>query len=177
MKERLFMDLRYNFGSPGTNTEIEGPFYKIKSPTCVVGHFNLKPHTLGFRKGLRMNDIAFSPIDLDKPIIIAVYTEILKVPYIGFIRFNGHLFKDLASCKMSCDLYESDDFFIDCRIINKYSATEPEVNYWSIKKDGLRFVYGNVKFPGTWHVHDADLLCQLLAGELTTNELCKKAYL
>lgn len=41
----------------------------------------------------------------------------------------------------------------------------------------MTFVFSEKAFPGTWQLSDCDLLCALVAGELTANQLRMHAYL
>lgn len=165
------MEFRSFYKPAGTNPEIEGPFYELSSYIDIEGHFNLESLTLGFKKGSSLSEMTFRPIDPTKPIVLAVDTQ----TSIGFIYIDQHLQESEAGM-YNYKIFKTDAFLIDCQRWNS-SGRNPAKEYWSVKSEGMTFVYSETLFPDTWHLPDCDLLCALVAGDLTANQLRMFAYL
>ena len=156
----------------GTNPEIDRPYYELSSYANIVGHSNFKPKTLGFKRGSGIDNMTFCPIDPSKPIVLAI----CNMSNHGFVYIDQHLEDNAKPGMRNWKFYKTDKFLIDC---NRQGSLTTCENYWSITSEGITFVYGDVTFPDVdvWKVNDADLLCAFVAGELTTNQLRKEAYL
>lgn len=167
------MDFRCFFKPAGTNPEVDGPYYELSSYVHIVGHFNFETLTLGFEKGARITTMSFRPIDPTKPIVLAVD----KQSDIGFIVVDHHLEEGAGAGMRNYVYFKTDAFLIDCNGKPRGGTSSLENDYWSVTSDGMTFVFGDVNFPDTWHLSDADPLCALIAGELTANQLRRHAYL
>lgn len=164
------MDFRSFFKPAGTNPEIEGPHYELGSFAIIVGHSNFEALALGFEKGSSITKMTFRPIDPTKPIVLAID----NMTDIGFVYIDRHLEEGAEAGMRNYSTHKTDDFLIDCQRCDNIKGGR---KYWSIRSEGMTFVFSEKTFADTWHLRDCDLLCAFVSGVLTANQLRMHAYL
>lgn len=166
-------DFRAYLKKEDANPEIDGFYYELSSHELIHGIWNCEVLTLGFVRGEFYSNLRFRPKDTDKPVIFAIDGVSSKGCH--FIVVDAHL--DDGFDKMrNYDPFKTDDFLIDC---TDDAGIGRKHSHWSVKKDGITFVYtkrDHPGFPDTWTLTDCDLLCALVGGGITANELRAKAY-
>ena len=168
------MSFRCFFKVAGTNPEVDGPYYELSSYATIYGHFNFESLTLGFEKGSSVTSMTFRPIDPTKPIVLAVDTS----TEIGFIVIDHHLKMGTEPAMRNFGYFKTDKFIIDSkRRDSSGSSPSSHKEYWSVRSDGMTFVYGETNFPNTWRLYNCDHLCAFVGGDLTTNQLRMHSYL
>lgn len=166
-------DFRAYLKEEGSNPEIDSFYYELSSHELIHGIWNCEILTLGFVKGESYSDLRFRPKNTDKPIVFAI--DGVSSSGYHFVKVDAHLDADNFGGMHNYKTFKTGEFLIDCS--DSYGTNKPQ--YWAVKKDGMTFVYINRRssgFPGTWRLDDCDLLCALIGGGITANELRAKAY-
>lgn len=169
-----YNDFRAYLKKQGSNPEIDSFYYELSSHVLIHGIWNCEVITLGFVRGEFYSDLIFRPKDESKPIVFGIDGGSSSGCH--FIVVDAHLDADGYGKMGNYSALKTDDYLIDC---SDRASIGSKYSYWSVKKDGLTFVYMKSDHPGfsdTYQVSNLDWLCGLVGGDITANDLRAITY-
>jgi hypothetical protein len=149
-----------------------GVVYELSTSIQLSGMFNCRVLSFGFQRNALYHQLAFTPIDSSRPIVLALSCNDDKA---GFICFDEHR---QETPKLGMRDYESvqSEHYIECGKAKKLTSHSLGEAFWSVRVQGELFV--QVKEGKTsqfdtqshWSV-DLDSLCAFMAGAIDVRSL------